>query len=129
MCIGSTRGVAAIHHNDRAGEKTRKVAGHVGEKTRDLVGRRDALDGVIVFEHLPIFFGIARSLGGFMDDRRVDRAAGDRVDANSVGGVLNRHLAGHLMDRAFCGAIRTLSGVAYYAGVSAGFEEYAGIWI
>src|SRR5260370_18538642 len=77
----SARRVAAVHHNDGSGEKTRQVAGHISEETGHLLRRRNSSDRVIVFQHRPIFFRIARRIRRAMHDRRVHRAATDRVHA------------------------------------------------
>src|SRR6185295_2509730 len=72
-------GKTAIHHDDRAGEKARQVAGHVHAKAGDFSGRGNAPEWMIVLEHRPEFLRVARIFGRAMHQRRVPRAAANGI--------------------------------------------------
>ena len=100
---------APVHHEDRPGEESGQVAGQVGEKRGDFLGRGDPADRVIVAEHRPELVGIARRLGRAMHQGGVDGAEADGIDPDAVGSVLDRHLSRQLMERTLRGGVRTLA--------------------
>ena len=99
---GSLSGrVAAIHHEDGAGEKRSIIAGQVCEERGDFVRTGDAADGMITAKHVPVSFGVAGCLGGPIHDGSIDGAACDGVHADVVFRILDRHLTSHLMQGSF----------------------------
>lgn len=93
--------IAAIHHENRAGEERGVITRHEGEKRGDFVGGGHATDWMITAQHVPIAFFVPRGFRGGVHDRRIDSAARNRVYANVVLGVFDCHLARHLVEGAF----------------------------
>ncbi len=110
--LGSSRKLlrneSAIHRQDRAGEETGMVARQVGKEARHFLCRGNATNRMSVHKPLDEGLWIRSLLGRPFDDGSIHRSQGNRVDSDSILGVLDRHLSRQLMNGPFRWSVRAL---------------------